>query len=99
MEQKIYEILLKMQSTMGEMNERLTKVEEMSGKLTKVEEMSERLKRVEETVNRIEYAQTEDVVGMLKSNKKTVDFEADYLNKKLTDMDKRIYILEKKVEN
>jgi hypothetical protein len=49
-------------------------------------EMNERLKRVEETVNRIEASQTEDVVGMLKVTKKKTDFEVDYLNNRLTEI-------------
>lgn len=64
-----------------------------------MEEMNERLKRVEGTVNRIEASQTEDVVGMLKVTKKKTDFEVDYLNNKLTEMDKRLFSLEKRVEN
>ncbi len=79
MEEKIYEMLVKMQSNM--------------------EEMNERLKRVEGTVNRIEASQTEDVVGMLKVTKRKTDFEVDYLNNKLTEMDKRLFSLEKRVEN
>lgn len=78
-EQKIYELLVKMQSSN--------------------EEMNERLKRVEGTVNRIEASQSEDVVGMLKLTKKKTDFEVDYLNNKLTEMDKRLFSLEKRVEN
>ena len=79
MEQRIYEMLVKMQASM--------------------EEMNERLKRVEGTVNRIEASQTEDVVGMLKVTKKKTDFEVDYLNNKLTEMDKRLFTLEKRIEN
>nr|WP_071316810.1 hypothetical protein [Anaerobacillus isosaccharinicus]QOY35352.1 hypothetical protein AWH56_022100 [Anaerobacillus isosaccharinicus] len=79
MEEKIFEILVKMQSN--------------------IEEMNERLKRVEGTVNRIEASQTEDVVGMLKVTKKKTDFEVDYLNNKLTEMDKRLFSLEKRIEN
>ncbi len=79
MEEKIYEMLVKMQSN--------------------IEEINERLKRVEGTVNRIEASQTEDVVGMLKVTKKKTDFEVDYLNNKLTEMDKRLFSLEKRIEN
>lgn len=79
MEEKIYEILVKMQSNM--------------------EEMNERLKRVEGTVNRIEASQTEDIVGILNVTKKKTDFEVDYLNNKLTEMDKRLFSLEKRIEN
>jgi hypothetical protein len=62
-------------------------------------EMNDRLIRVEETVNRIEASQTEDVVGLLKVTKKKTDFEVDYLNNRVTDMDKRLFILEKRIEN
>lgn len=62
-------------------------------------EMNERLKRVEKTVNRIEASQTEDVVGMLKVTKKKTDFEVDYLNNRLTEMDKRLFNIEKRIEN
>jgi hypothetical protein len=62
-------------------------------------EMNERLKRVEETVNRIEASQTEDVVGMLTVTKKKTDFEVDYLNNRLTEMDKRLFNIEKRIEN
>ena len=62
-------------------------------------EMNDRLKRVEETVNRIEASQTEDVVGMLKVTKKKTDFEVDYLNNRLTEMDKRLFNIEKRIEN
>lgn len=78
-EQKIYDMLVKMHASM--------------------EEMNERLKRVEGTVNRIETSQTEDVVGMLKVTTKKTNFEVDYLNNKLTEMDKRLFTLEKRIEN
>ena len=86
MEQKIYEMLVKMQSSMVEMQ-------------SSMEEMNERLKRVEGTVNRIEASQTEDVVGMLKVTKKKTDFEIDYLNNKITEIDKRLFSLGKRIEN
>jgi hypothetical protein len=62
-------------------------------------EMNDRLKRVEETVNRIESSQTEDVVGLLKVTKKKTDLEVDYLNNRVTEMDKRLFNLEKRIEN
>ena len=62
-------------------------------------EMNDRLKRVEETVNRIESSQTEDVVGLLKVTKKKTDLEVDYLNNKVTELDKRLFSLEKRIEN
>lgn len=57
------------------------------------------IKDIKETVNRIEISQTEDVIGILKVNKKKTDFEVDYLNNRVTEMDKRIYILEKNMHN
>jgi chromosome segregation ATPase len=51
---------------------------------------------IKDTVNRIEVAQTEDVVGVLKMTKKKTDFEMDYVNNKITEMDKRLFILEKR---
>lgn len=62
-------------------------------------EMNDRLKRVEKTVNRIETSQTEDVLGMLKVTKKNTDFEVEYMNNRLTEMDKRLFNLEKRIEN
>lgn len=121
MEEKVYEMLVKMQSTMDEMqtkivemnsgmNEMKTKMvdmntgmEEMNTRMvdmnTGMEEMNTRLNRVEHTVNRIEASQTEVVVGMLKVTKKNTDFEVDYLNNKITEIDKRLFSLEKRVEN
>ncbi|MCD8502165.1 MAG: hypothetical protein LRY71_11350 [Bacillaceae bacterium] len=99
MQEKIYEMLVNMQSNLEEMTDRLKRVEEMTVRLDKVDEMNDRLKRVEGTVNRIEASQTEDVVGLLKVTKKKIDFEVDYLNNKLTEMDKRLFILEKRTEN
>ncbi|MFN7253484.1 MAG: hypothetical protein ACK4M9_22325 [Anaerobacillus sp.] len=57
------------------------------------------IQEIKGTVNRIEPSQTEDVVGMLKVTKKKTDFEIDFINNKLTEMDKRLFSLEKRVEN
>ena len=62
-------------------------------------EMNERLIRVEKTVNRIETSQTEDVVGMLKVTQRKTNFEVDYVNNRLTEMDKRLFNLEKRIES
>jgi hypothetical protein len=63
------------------------------------QKMDDKLDSVYETVKRIESSQNEDVISLLKLQKKTVDFEVDYVNNKLTEMDKRIFNLEKRVEN
>jgi hypothetical protein len=36
---------------------------------------------------------------MLKATRKKTDFEVDYLNNKITEIDKRLFSLEKRVEN
>lgn len=57
------------------------------------------IKEVKATVERIEAAQTEDVIGILKVSNKKTDFEVEYLNNRITEMDKRLYVLEKTVQN
>lgn len=64
-----------------------------------LKEVKTDIHEVKETVNRIEASQAEDVVGMLKVNKKKTDFEVDYLNNRLTEMDKRLFNIEKRIEN
>ena len=60
-----------------------------------LKEVKTGIQDVKETVNRIEVSQNEDVISILKVNKKKTDFEVDYLNNSLTEMYKRIYVLEK----
>lgn len=62
-------------------------------------ELQKDMKEVKETVNRIEASQTEDVIGLLKVQKKKTDFEVEYLNNRITEMDKRIFNVEKRIEN
>ena len=93
MEKQIFEVLVKLQSSMEKMEARMDELQSTTG------EMHVRLIRVEETVNKTEASQTEDVIGMLKVTKKKTDFEVEYLNNRLTDMDKRLFNLEKRIEN
>ena len=93
MEKQIFDMLVKMQSSMEEMQGRMG---DMQGSIG---EMNDRLIRVEETVNRIEASQTEDVIRLLKVTKKKSNFEIDYLNSRLTEMDKRLFNIEKRIEN
>jgi hypothetical protein len=51
------------------------------------------IQEVKVTVDRIKTPQTEDIIGILKVNTKKTVFEFDYLNNRLTEMDKRIYAL------
>lgn len=57
------------------------------------------IQEIKGTANRIEASQTEDVIGMLKVTKKKTDFEVEYLNNRLTEMDKRLYNIEKRIVN
>ncbi|RIW30735.1 hypothetical protein D3H55_16550 [Bacillus salacetis] len=79
------------QKMMSDMNERLMNVEQ---KL--MPELNGKLLNIDTTVNRIEAAQTEDVIGLLKTRRKYTDTEFDYLHSRLTHMDKRLYQLEKR---
>jgi hypothetical protein len=51
------------------------------------------IQEVKVTVDRIKTPHTEDIIGILKVNTKKTVFEFDYLNNRLTEMDKRIYAL------
>jgi hypothetical protein len=51
------------------------------------------IQEVKLTVDRIKTPQTEDIIGILEVNTKKTVFEFDYLNNRLTEMDKRIYAL------
>ncbi|MCG5252470.1 hypothetical protein P4U99_26980 [Brevibacillus agri] len=62
-------------------------------------EMNERLKRVEGVVNKIDASKTEDVVGNSKMTKKGLDFDLEYLNNRITELDKRVFKFERQVEN
>ncbi|UYZ24054.1 hypothetical protein [Mesobacillus jeotgali] len=114
MEKQILDILLSMQKDLSGVKEDvstlkadMTNVKEdisaLKGNVTNlqnsVEVVQADIKEVKATVDRIEAAQTEDVIGILKLSKKKTDFEVDYLNNRLTEMDKRIYVLEKTVQN
>ncbi|KIY20861.1 hypothetical protein UB32_16910 [Mesobacillus subterraneus] len=57
------------------------------------------ISEVKVTVTQIQAAQAEDVIGILKVSKKKTDFEVDYLNNRLTEIDKRLYVLEKMGQN
>lgn len=86
MENRILEILLELQNNLSELQNDMKTVK------TDIQE-------IKETVNRIEESQSEDVIGLLKATKKKTDFEADYINNRITEMDKRLFQLEKRIEN
>ncbi|MFN7251526.1 MAG: hypothetical protein ACK4M9_12130 [Anaerobacillus sp.] len=64
-----------------------------------MKEVKTDIQEIHEIVNRIEASQTEDEVGTLIVAKKKTDFEIDFINNKLTEMDKRLFILEKRIKN
>jgi chromosome segregation ATPase len=114
MEKQILEILLDMQKGLTDVKNDLSEVKneltgvkgeitglksELTGVQKDLSEVKTDIKEIKETVNRIEISQTEDVIGILKMTKKKTDFEVDYLNNRLTEMDKRIYVLEKNMQN
>lgn len=107
MEMQILEILKDVQKDLKEVKTDVhvlkTDVSELKTDVhvlkTDVDVLKVNLQKVQATVDRIEVAQTEDVIGILKVSKKKTDFEVDYLNNRLTEMDKRIYVLEKTIQN
>jgi polyhydroxyalkanoate synthesis regulator phasin len=56
------------------------------------------VKDIKETVNRIEATQTEDVISMLKVTNKNSETDFDYLNTRITNIDKRVFNLENRAE-
>ncbi|MDZ5472441.1 hypothetical protein SM124_11845 [Bacillus sp. 31A1R] len=86
MDKQILEVLLELQKDMKEVK-------------TDIKEVKTEIQEIKGTVNRIEASQTEDVVGMLKVTNKKTEFEVEYLNNRLTEMDKRLFNLEKRIEN
>lgn len=106
MEKQILEILLDLR---GEMKEVRTDMKEFRSELktTQADVRNIRsdlkttqadVKDIKETVNRIEISQTEDVIAVLKVTKQHTESEFHYLNTRLTDIDKRVFNLENRVE-
>jgi hypothetical protein len=85
MDHQILEILLDLQKSMKEVQ-------------TDIQEVKIDVQEIKVTVNRIEASQTEDVIGLLNVTKKKTDFEVEYLNNRLTEMDKRLFTVEKRIE-
>lgn len=63
-----------------------------------LKEFGSDLKEIKETVNRIEVSQTEDVIALLKVGNQRSETDFDYLNTRLTDIDKRVFTLENRSE-
>jgi chromosome segregation ATPase len=85
-QQQILDILMSMQKDLSEVKSDVTNVKKDSCVLQNdITNMNINLKEVQAdihdvktTVDRIELAQTEDVIGILKVNKKKTDFEFEY---------------------
>ncbi|RDI36431.1 hypothetical protein [Falsibacillus pallidus] len=56
------------------------------------------IKDIKQTVHRIETAQTEDVIAMLKVTSKNSESDFHYLNTRITNIDKRVFNLETRTE-
>ncbi|WRP07379.1 hypothetical protein U9J35_04210 [Rossellomorea aquimaris] len=63
-----------------------------------LKEFGSDLKEIKETVNRIETSQTEDVITKLKVGNQRSETDFHYLNTRITDIDKRVFILENRSE-
>ncbi|MDR6123450.1 septal ring factor EnvC (AmiA/AmiB activator) [Bacillus sp. SLBN-46] len=103
MEKQILEILKGIKELQTDMKVVQTDMKEVKTDLVEVKtdlvEVKSDIREIKGTVNRIETAQAEDVVGILKMTKKKTDFEVDYINNRLTEMDKRLFNIEKRIEN
>lgn len=93
MDKQILEILLGLQKDMKDVK---TDIQDVK---TDFQDVKTDIQEIKGTVNRIETSQNEDVLGMLKVTKKKTDFEVEYLNNRLTEMDKRLFNIEKRIEN
>jgi putative methionine-R-sulfoxide reductase with GAF domain len=85
MDKQIIEILTGIQ---GEMKEFRSELKE-----TRTD-----VKDIKETVNRIEAAQTEVVIPLLKVSKQNAEIDFHYLNTRITNIDKRVFNLENRAE-
>jgi predicted RNase H-like nuclease (RuvC/YqgF family) len=63
-----------------------------------LKEFGSDLKEIKETVNRIEVSQTEDVIALLKVGNQRSETDFQYLNTRITDIDKRVFTLENRAE-
>lgn len=63
-----------------------------------LKEFGSDLKEIKETVNRIKVSQTEDVIALLKVGNQRSETDFDYLNTRITDIDKRVFTLENRAE-
>ncbi|RSD28954.1 hypothetical protein [Mesobacillus subterraneus] len=66
---------------------------------TEVLEVKSNVQEIQKTVKRIEISQNDDVIAILKVNKKKTDLEVDYFNNRLIEMDKRLFVLEKAIQS
>ncbi|KAA0561758.1 hypothetical protein ACQCWA_11330 [Rossellomorea aquimaris] len=99
MEKQMIEVLLDLQKDFkefrGELKETKLDVKNISNDL---KETQVDVRNIKETVKRIEASQTEDAIALLKVTKQNSESEFLYLNKRLTEIDKRVFNLENRVE-
>ncbi len=106
MDKQIIGMLTEIQSQMKEFQRELietrSEVKETRNELketrSELKETRTDVKVIKETVNRIEAAQTEDVIAMLKVTNKNSDTDFHYLNTRITNIDKRVFNLENRTD-
>ncbi|HJV32150.1 MAG TPA: hypothetical protein VJ558_08125 [Bacillales bacterium] len=97
MEKQMLDILMEIQKNVNIIQKDVSTLQKDVNVLQKdMKVVKSDIHEIKDTVNRIEVAQNDDVIGILKITKKKTDFEMDYVNNKLTEMDKRLFILEKR---
>jgi archaellum component FlaC len=92
MDKQIVNMLSDIQQNMKEFDRNLKKFDR------NLKEFGSDLKEIKETVNRIEASQTEDVIAMLKVGNQRSETDFQYLNTRITDIDKRVFTLENRTE-
>ncbi|MCR8847999.1 hypothetical protein NQ095_06230 [Rossellomorea sp. SC111] len=106
MEKQILEILLDLRGEMKEVrsdmkefrSELMTTQADVRSIRSDLKQTQADVKNIKATVDRIEASQTEDVLALIKVTKQTIDSEFHYVNAKTTDIDKRVFNLENRVE-
>ncbi|WP_433747852.1 hypothetical protein [Falsibacillus pallidus] len=92
MEKQIIKMLTEIQSEMKEFRSELAETR------SELKETRTDVKDIKNTVHRIETAQTEDVIAMLKVTSKNSESDFHYLNTRITNIDKRVFNLESRAD-
>ncbi|WP_175640293.1 hypothetical protein [Metabacillus schmidteae] len=88
MEKQILNVLLEVQKNINDLQKDMNTLQK------DMKDVKSDVVDIKGTVNRIETSQTEDVVALLKLINKKTDDDFHYLNNRITQNDKRLFILE-----